>query len=55
MAFKLHAYPCLGFMELQDLGLWDLWGWHRVTFLGDFKKDVEALAKKIGYRVIYES
>ena len=35
--------------------LWDLWGWHRVTFLGDFKKDVEALAKKIGYRMIYES
>ena len=35
--------------------LWDLWGWHRVTFFGDFKKDVEALAKKIGYRVIYES
>lgn len=35
--------------------LWDLWGWHRVTFLGDFKKDVEALAKKLGYRVIYES
>ncbi len=35
--------------------LWDHWGWHRVTFLGDFKKDVEALAKKIGYRVIYES
>ena len=35
--------------------LWDLWGWHRVTFLGDFKKDVEALAAKIGYRVVYES
>ena len=35
--------------------LWDLWGWHRVTFLGYFKKDVEALAKKIGYRVVYES
>ena len=35
--------------------LWDRWGWHRVTFLGDFKKDVEALAKKIGYRVVYES
>ncbi len=35
--------------------LWDLWGWHRVTFIGDFKKDVEALGKKIGYRVIYES
>ena len=35
--------------------LWDLWGWHRVTFIGDFMKDVKALAKKIGYRVIYES
>jgi len=34
---------------------WDLWGWHRVTFLGDFRKDVEALGKKLGYRVIYES
>ena len=34
---------------------WDLWSWHRVTFLGDFKKDVEALAKKIGYKVVYES
>jgi len=35
--------------------LWDLWGWHRVTFFGDFRKDVEALATKIGYRTIYES
>ena len=35
--------------------LWDLWGWHRVTFIGDFRKDVEALAAKIGYRTIYES
>ena len=34
---------------------WNTFGWHRVTFLGDFKKDVEALAKKIGYSVIYES
>ena len=34
---------------------WNKFGWHRVTFLGDFKKDVEAIAKKIGYRVIYES
>ena len=39
----------------KSYGLWDLWGWHRVTFLGDFKKDVEAFAKKIGYRVVYES
>ncbi len=35
--------------------LWDLWNWHRVTFLGDFRKGVEALGKKIGYRIIYES
>ena len=34
---------------------WDLWGWHRVTFLGDFKKGVEQLAKKIGYDMVYES
>ncbi len=34
--------------------LWDLWGWHRVTFIGDFRKSVEALGKKIGYRLIYE-
>ena len=32
-----------------------LLGWHRVTFLGDFKKGVEAFAKKIGYKVVYES
>ena len=81
---KLQAYPCLGFMELQDIGLfgtcenddrgcrtkmvvevtgdfekaylhWNKLGWHRVTFLGDFKKDAVAFAKKIGYKVVYES
>ena len=35
--------------------LWDLWGWHRVTFLGDFKKNVVELGKKLGYLVVYES
>ncbi len=34
---------------------WDKWGWHRVTFLGDFKAGVEDLAKKLGYQVVYES
>lgn len=29
--------------------------WHRVTFIGDFRKDVEDFAAKIGYRVDYES
>ena len=34
---------------------WNKLGWHRVTFLGDFKKDAVALAEKIGYKVVYES
>ena len=34
---------------------WNTFGWHRITFLGDFKNGVEALAKKIGYKVVYES
>ena len=34
---------------------WNKFGWHRVTFLGDFKKGVEAFAKRIGYKVVYES
>lgn len=34
---------------------WINFGWHRVTFMGDFKADVEAFAKKIGYEVVYES
>lgn len=35
-------------------GEWDLWSWHRVTFVGDFKKDVEALAAKLGYQLVRE-
>ncbi len=34
---------------------WSKYGWHRVTFIGDFKKDVEALAAKVGYTIDYES
>ena len=47
---------------------WISHGWHRVTFMGDFRSDVEAFAekigykkdavafaKKIGYKVVYES
>jgi hypothetical protein len=34
---------------------WPGFNWHRVTFMGDFCSDVEAFAKKIGYRIIYES
>ena len=34
---------------------WIKFGWHRVTFMGDFRSDVEAFAKRIGYEVVYES
>jgi L-fucose isomerase-like protein len=34
---------------------WPGFNWHRVTFMGDFRSDVEAFAKKIGYRIMYES
>ena len=30
-------------------------GWHRVTFMGDFRSAVEAFAAKIGYKLVYES
>lgn len=34
---------------------WGHFGWHRVTFLGDFAQEAVALAHKIGYKVDYES
>ena len=36
-------------------GAWPKYFWHRVTFVGDFRKDVEKFAAKIGYTVDYES
>jgi hypothetical protein len=33
---------------------WDLYGWHRVTFFGDFKRQVETVAALLGFRVIEE-
>ena len=30
-------------------------GWHRVTFMGEFRSAVEAFAAKIGYKLVYES
>ena len=35
--------------------MWDRWGWHRVTFYGDLKKPVYALADAIGWKVIEEA
>ena len=33
---------------------WDQWGWHRVTFFGDFKKQVDNMASLLGFEVIEE-
>ena len=34
---------------------WDQWGWHRVTFYGDLKEPVFALADAMGYKVLEEA
>jgi hypothetical protein len=33
---------------------WDRWGWHRVTFYGDWKSAVENYSALMGFRVVYE-
>ncbi|MEW6071205.1 MAG: twin-arginine translocation signal domain-containing protein [Planctomycetota bacterium] len=34
---------------------WDAWGWHRVTFYGDLKEPVFALADELGWKVLEEA
>ncbi|MFH0991361.1 MAG: hypothetical protein V1799_15240 [bacterium] len=34
---------------------WDRWGWHRVTFYGDLKEPVYALADALGWKVVEEA
>ena len=34
---------------------WDKWGWHRVTFYGDLKEPVFALADLLGFKVVEEA
>ena len=34
---------------------WNRWGWHRVTFYGDLKEPVYALADAMGWKVIQEA
>jgi len=34
---------------------WDQWGWHRVTFYGDLKAPVFALADAMGYKIVEEA
>jgi hypothetical protein len=50
---KLCAEP-VGDLE-KLFGMWDQWGWHRVTFYGDLKEPVYALADAAGWKVIEEA
>ena len=50
---KLVAEP-VGDLE-KLFTMWDQWGWHRVTFYGDLKEPVYALADALGYKVVEEA
>ncbi len=44
--------------EVRDmdkmLSEWDRWGWHRVTFYGDWKSQVETISALLGIKVVRE-
>ena len=50
---KLCAEP------VGDIGklftMWDIWGWHRVTFYGDLRDPVYAMADSMGWKVVEEA
>lgn len=50
---KLRAQPMGDFEKL--FSMWDVWGWHRVTFYGDLKEPVYALADAAGWKVVEET
>ncbi|HBO43690.1 MAG TPA: hypothetical protein DD670_07115 [Planctomycetaceae bacterium] len=50
---KLAAEPVGDFEKL--FGEWDRWGWHRVTYYGDLKEPVFALADALGWKVVEEA
>jgi len=50
---KLSAEP-VGDIE-KLFTMWGKWGWHRVTFYGDLKEPVYALADATGWKVIEEA
>lgn len=37
------------------LNYWDEWGWHRVTFFGDLKRQVYNIASFLGFEVVEEA
>jgi hypothetical protein len=50
---KLCATP-VGDIE-RLFTMWDQWGWHRVTFYGDLKEPIYALAEASGWKVVEEA
>lgn len=50
---KLCAEP-VGDME-KLFTKWDVWGWHRVTFYGDLREPVYAMADSLGWKVVEEA
>ncbi|MCL5098102.1 MAG: twin-arginine translocation signal domain-containing protein, partial [Candidatus Omnitrophica bacterium] len=50
---KLAAEPLGDFEKLFTA--WDQWGWHRVTFYGDLKEPVTAVAELLGWKVVQEA
>ena len=50
---KLAVEP-LGDLE-KLFTMWDHWGWHRVTYYGELKEPVFALADALGYKIIEEA
>jgi len=50
---KLVAEP-VGDLE-KMFTMWDVWGWHRVTFYGDLKPAVYQLAERLGWEVVEEA
>ena len=50
---KLGAEPVGNIEKL--FGEWDHWGWHRVTYYGDLKEAVYALADEMGFEVLNEA
>ena len=50
---KLVAVPVGDYEKLFTE--WDRWGWHRVTYYGDLKVPVFALADALGFKVLEEA
>jgi hypothetical protein len=50
---KIAGVPVGDFEKLFTQ--WDRWGWHRVTYYGDLKEPIFALADAIGFKIVEEA